>query len=69
MGKVLSLLLIHGLGCSGADWALQIPALKTLFHVIVRALADLLGVLRVPVMSELDEGSVKEVQRSIALCN
>ena len=31
-------------------------------------MADLLGVLRVPVLSELDEGSVKEVQRSIDLC-
>jgi acyl-CoA synthetase (AMP-forming)/AMP-acid ligase II/1-acyl-sn-glycerol-3-phosphate acyltransferase/acyl carrier protein len=34
----------------------------------VRALANLLGVLRVPVLSALDEGSVKEVQRSIDLC-
>ena len=34
-GKGQSVLLIHGLGCSGADWALQIPALKTLFQVIV----------------------------------
>ena len=32
------------------------------------ALADLLGVIRVPVLSELDQGSVKEVQRSIDLC-
>jgi pimeloyl-ACP methyl ester carboxylesterase len=28
-------LLIHGLGCSGVDWALQIPALETRFRVIV----------------------------------
>lgn len=35
---------------------------------VVRLLADLLGVLRVPVLSEPDEGSVKEVQRSIDLC-
>jgi 3-oxoadipate enol-lactonase len=28
-------LLIHGLGCSGADWALQIPALERRFRVIV----------------------------------
>ena len=35
---------------------------------VVRALANLLGVLRVPRLSELDEGSVKQVQRSIDLC-
>jgi long-chain-fatty-acid--[acyl-carrier-protein] ligase len=35
---------------------------------IIRTLADLLGTLRVPVLSELDEGSVKAVQRSIELC-
>ena len=34
-GKGESVLLIHGLGCSGADWALQIPALSALFKVIV----------------------------------
>lgn len=34
-GKGEAVLLIHGLGCSGADWALQIPALQTLFRVIV----------------------------------
>ena len=35
---------------------------------VVRSLANLLGVLRVPPLSELDEDSVKEVQRSIDLC-
>jgi long-chain-fatty-acid--[acyl-carrier-protein] ligase len=35
---------------------------------VIRKLADLLGTLRVPVLSELDEGSVKAVQRSIELC-
>jgi long-chain-fatty-acid--[acyl-carrier-protein] ligase len=35
---------------------------------LIRKLADLLGTLRVPVLSELDEGSVKAVQRSIELC-
>jgi acyl-CoA synthetase (AMP-forming)/AMP-acid ligase II/1-acyl-sn-glycerol-3-phosphate acyltransferase/acyl carrier protein len=35
---------------------------------VISALANLLGVLRVPVLSELDEGSVKAVQRSIDLC-
>ena len=35
---------------------------------VISAFASLLGVLRVPVFSELDEGSVKEVQRSIDLC-
>jgi pimeloyl-ACP methyl ester carboxylesterase len=29
------LLLIHGLGSSGADWAFQLPALEPGFHVIV----------------------------------
>ena len=31
-------LLIHGLGCSGADWALQICALEARFQMIVPAL-------------------------------
>lgn len=35
---------------------------------IVRALANLLGVIRVPVLSEVDEANVKAVQRSIDLC-
>lgn len=35
---------------------------------VVSALANLLGVIRVPVLSGVDEGSVKEVQRSIDLC-
>ncbi len=35
---------------------------------IVRAMADLLGVLRVPVLSELERDSVREVQHSIDLC-
>jgi long-chain-fatty-acid--[acyl-carrier-protein] ligase len=35
---------------------------------VVSALANLLGVLRVPVASELDERSVQAVQRSIDLC-
>ena len=35
---------------------------------VVHSLANLIGVLRVPPLSELDEGSVKEVQRSIDLC-
>ena len=35
---------------------------------IVRAMANLLGVLRVPVFSELEQGSVREVQHSIDLC-
>jgi 3-oxoadipate enol-lactonase len=30
-----SVLLIHGLGCSGADWALQVAALEGQFRVIV----------------------------------
>jgi 3-oxoadipate enol-lactonase len=34
-GKGNPVLLIHGLGCSGADWALQISALETQFQVIV----------------------------------
>jgi len=35
---------------------------------VVSALADLLGVLRVPVLSELDRDSANAVQRSIDLC-
>src|SRR5664279_2781263 len=35
---------------------------------VVSALADLLGALRVPVPSELDESSVKQVQASIDRC-
>jgi acyl carrier protein len=35
---------------------------------VIRELAGLLGTLRVPVLSELDEGSVKAVERSIDLC-
>jgi long-chain-fatty-acid--[acyl-carrier-protein] ligase len=35
---------------------------------VVRELAELLGTLRVPVLSGLDEGGVKAVQRSIDLC-
>jgi pimeloyl-ACP methyl ester carboxylesterase len=38
-------LLIHGLGCSGADWGLQVPALKGRFRVIV---PDLPGCGRSP---------------------
>ena len=34
----------------------------------LRLLANLLGVIRVPVLSEVDEGNVKAVQRSIDLC-
>lgn len=29
------MLLIHGLGCSGADWALQVSALESQFYMIV----------------------------------
>ena len=35
---------------------------------IVRAMANLIGVLRVPVLSELEQGSVRQVQHSIDLC-
>jgi acyl carrier protein len=35
---------------------------------VIRQLAGLLGTLRVPVLSELDAGSVKAVERSIDLC-
>jgi long-chain-fatty-acid--[acyl-carrier-protein] ligase len=35
---------------------------------VIRELAGLLGTLSVPVLSELDEGSVRAVQRSIDLC-
>ncbi|MGA2187089.1 MAG: AMP-binding protein [Steroidobacteraceae bacterium] len=35
---------------------------------VVRAMADLVGVLRVPAQSELEPSSVREVQRSIDLC-
>lgn len=34
-GQGEALLLIHGLGCSGADWALQIAALEKKYRVIV----------------------------------
>ena len=34
-GEGEPVLLVHGLGCSGADWAFQIPALQTLFRCIV----------------------------------
>ena len=34
-GKGDPVLLIHGLGCSGDDWALQIAALKSVAHLIV----------------------------------
>src|SRR5277367_5726833 len=34
-GRGEPLLLIHGLGCSGADWALQVAALEKRFRVIV----------------------------------
>ncbi len=34
-GRGEPLLLIHGLGSSGADWALQVRALEERFHVIV----------------------------------
>lgn len=34
-GKGEPVLLIHGLGSSGADWALQVPALESGFRVIV----------------------------------
>lgn len=35
---------------------------------LVHAMANLIGVLRVPVPSELEQGSIKEVQHSIDLC-
>jgi len=35
---------------------------------VIRELSSLLGVLRVPVLTELDAGGVKAVQRSIDLC-
>jgi acyl-[acyl-carrier-protein]-phospholipid O-acyltransferase/long-chain-fatty-acid--[acyl-carrier-protein] ligase len=35
---------------------------------IVRAMANLIGVLRVPALSELEQHSVREVQHSIDLC-
>jgi len=35
---------------------------------VIRELAELLGTLRVPVLSGLDEGGVKAVQRSLDLC-
>src|SRR5258708_20950682 len=34
-GKGEPLVLIHGLGCSGADWAFQVAALENRFRVIV----------------------------------
>src|SRR3984885_11770479 len=34
-GRGEALLLIHGLGCSGADWAFQVSALERRFRVIV----------------------------------
>ncbi len=34
-GRGEPLLLIHGLGCSGADWAFQVTALETRFRIIV----------------------------------
>lgn len=34
-GQGKSVLLIHGLGCSGADWVLQIPKLEAQFQLIV----------------------------------
>jgi pimeloyl-ACP methyl ester carboxylesterase len=34
-GKGEPLLLIHGLGCSGADWAFQVAALENRFRIIV----------------------------------
>jgi 3-oxoadipate enol-lactonase len=34
-GRGEPLLLIHGLGSSGADWALQVPALEGAFRIIV----------------------------------
>jgi 3-oxoadipate enol-lactonase len=34
-GRGEPLLLIHGLGCSGADWAFQVAALERRFRVIV----------------------------------
>ena len=34
-GRGEPLLLIHGLGCNGADWALQVAALEKRFLVIV----------------------------------
>jgi 3-oxoadipate enol-lactonase len=44
-GNGESVLLIHGLGCSGEDWALQVAALKGRFRVIV---PDLPGCGRSP---------------------
>ncbi len=34
-GRGEAVLLIHGLGCSGADWALQVSALESQFYMIV----------------------------------
>jgi 3-oxoadipate enol-lactonase len=34
-GRGEALVLIHGLGCSGADWAFQVAALEKRFRVIV----------------------------------
>jgi 3-oxoadipate enol-lactonase len=34
-GHGAPLLLLHGLGCSGADWAFQVAALEQRFHIIV----------------------------------
>ena len=34
-GRGEPLLLIHGLGCSGADWAFQVAALEHRFRIIV----------------------------------
>src|ERR1700750_2858730 len=34
-GEGEPVLLIHGLGCSGADWAFQVAALERRFRVIV----------------------------------
>ena len=34
-GRGEPLLLIHGLGCSGADWAFQVAALEHRFRIII----------------------------------
>jgi pimeloyl-ACP methyl ester carboxylesterase len=39
-GSGEAVLMIHGLGSSGADWAFQVPALEPHFHVIAPDLPD-----------------------------